>query len=101
MAFVQVIEFRTSKIDEMRALGQEWEAAAAGQGTARRRIMCADRDDPGRFFNLVWFDDYESAMANSELSMTQEFSQRMMALGDGPPTFHNLDVIEDRELSHH
>jgi len=28
--FVQIIEFRTSKIDEMRAIGDEWETAAAG-----------------------------------------------------------------------
>ena len=34
-------------------------------------------------------------MENSKLPLTQEFSQRMMALADGPPTFHNLDVVED------
>jgi hypothetical protein len=42
MGFVQIIEYRTSKIDEMRKVGEEWEQA------------------------------------------------------DGPPTFHNLDVVEDR-----
>lgn len=31
MGFVQIIEFRTSKVDEMQALGDEWEAAAAGR----------------------------------------------------------------------
>jgi hypothetical protein len=38
----------------------------------------------------------KEAMENSDLPITQEFSAKMMALGDGPPTFHNLDVIEDR-----
>jgi hypothetical protein len=38
---------------------------------------------------------YESAMENSKLPVTQQFSQRMMALADGPPTFYNLEVIED------
>ncbi len=97
MAFVQIIEFRSSKIDEMRKLGDEWEAAAAPDSKVGRRVICEDRDNPGRYFNIVFFDSYESAMENSNLPATQEFSQRMMALGDGTPTFYNLDVIEDRD----
>ena len=96
MAFVQIIEFKTSKIDEMRKVGDEWEAAAGGDSKARRRVMCEDRDNPGRYFNIVFFDSYEDAMANSNLPVTQEFSQKMMALGDGPPTFYNLNVVDDR-----
>jgi len=97
MAFVQVIEFRTSKIDEMRKVGDEWEAAAGPDSKARRIVVCKDRDDPGRFFNIVFFDSYESAVENSNLPATQEFSQKMMALGDGTPTFYNLDVLDDRD----
>jgi hypothetical protein len=95
MAFVQIIEFRTSKIDEMRKIGDEWEAAAGTDRQARRRVLCADRDNPGRYFNVVFFDSYDSAMENSKLPVTQQFSQKMMALGDGQPVFHNLDVIDD------
>jgi hypothetical protein len=96
MGFVQIIEFKTSKADEMRKLGDEWEAAAGADSKARRRVTCEDRDNPGRYFNIVFFDSYEDAMENSKLPVTQEFSQKMMALGDGAPTFHNLDVVEDR-----
>ena len=96
MGFVQIIEFKTSKADEMRSLGDEWEAAAGADSKARRRVTCEDRDNPGRYLNIVFFDSYEDAMANSNLPVTQEFSQKMMALGDGPPTFYNLDVVEDR-----
>ncbi|MFN2485823.1 MAG: hypothetical protein ABR609_04315 [Acidimicrobiia bacterium] len=96
MGFVQIIEFRTSKVDEVRKVGDEWEAAAGVDSKARRRVTCEDRDNPGRYFNIVFFDSYESAMENSNLPMTQEFSQKMMALSDGPSTFYNLDVIEDR-----
>lgn len=39
---------------------------------------------------------HEEAMENSNLPVTQEFSQKMMALADGPPTFYNVDVIDDR-----
>jgi hypothetical protein len=95
MAFVQLIQFDTSRIDEMRAIGDQWEAAAGDDRRARRRIMCEDRDHPGRYFNIVFFDSYEEAMENSNLPVTQEFSAKMMALGDGPPTFHNLNVLED------
>jgi hypothetical protein len=96
VAFVQIIQFETSKIDEMRKVGEEWEAAAGSDSKARRRVMCEDRDNPGRYMNIVFFDSYDDAMENSNLPVTQEFSQRMMALGDGPPTFYNLDVVEDR-----
>ena len=96
MGFVQIIEFRTSKIDDMRAVGDEWEAAAGADRKARRRVLCRDRDTEGRYFNIVFFDSYEEAMENSDLPVTKEFSEKMMALADGPPTFSNLDVVEDR-----
>ena len=96
MGFVQIIEFKTSKIDEVRKVGDDWEAAAGSGRTARRRVMCEDRDNPGRYVNIVFFDSYEDAMENSQLPVTQEFSQKMMALADGAPTFTNLDVADDR-----
>jgi hypothetical protein len=65
-------------------------------GSGVSRHVCEDRDNPGRYFNIVFFDSYEDAMENSDLPVTQEFSQRMMALGDGPPSFYNLEVVEDR-----
>ena len=98
MAFVQIIEFRTSKFDEMKQLGDDWEAAAGDDRKARRRMLCQDRDDNGRYFNIVFFDSYEEAMENSNLPETSEFAQRMMALADGPPAFYNLDVVEDKEI---
>jgi hypothetical protein len=97
MAFVQIIEFRSSKPDEIKKTGDEWEAAAAGGRKARRRIFCEDRDNAGRYLNIVFFDSYEEAMENSNLPATQEFSKKMMALADGPPTFYNLNVLDDQE----
>lgn len=96
MSFVQIIEFRTSKIDEMEKVGNEWEAAAGVDRKAQRRILCSDRDNDGRYFNIVFFDSYDDAMENSNLPVTQEFSQKLMALADGAPTFYNLDIVEDR-----
>ena len=95
MAFIQIIEFRTDKIDEMRKLDGQWKERAKQEGaTAQRGILCADRDDSGRYFQIVFFDSYEDAEKNSNLPVTQEFAEKMMALGKGAPTFHNLDVVE-------
>jgi hypothetical protein len=96
MAFVQIIEFRTSDIDAMEEVGRRWEEATAGTRTARRRILCRDRNDASRFFNVVFFDSYESAMENSRLPATERFSAEMMGYAQGPPTFYDLDIIDDR-----
>jgi hypothetical protein len=99
VAFIQIIEFRTDKIDEMRKLDDEWSERAKSQGaTAQRGILCADRDDAGRYFQIVFFDSAEDAEKNSALPVTQEFAGKMMALGNGDPTFRNLDVIEERDF---
>ena len=96
MAFIQIIEFRTSKADEMKKVGDEWEAAAGDVSTVGRRVLCEDRDTPGRYFNIVFFDSHDAAMENSNLPVTQEFSQKLQGLAEGPPTFYNLDVVEER-----
>jgi hypothetical protein len=95
MAYVQIIEWQTSKIDEMRKVADEWEKATEGKRKVRRRVLTEDRDKPGRYLNIVFFDSYEEAMENSKLPETDTLSQKMMELADGPPTFYNLDVLED------
>jgi hypothetical protein len=98
MGFIQIVEMRTSKFADMQKIGDEWEQATAGKHTARRRVLCRDRDDPGRYVNIVFFDSYESAMENSSLPETQALSEKLMGAVDGAPTFVNLDVIDDRTL---
>ena len=96
MAFVQIIEFRTSNIDAMQEVADRWEEATAGKRTAGRRILCRDHNDASRYFNVVFFDSYESAMENSSLPETQRLSAEMMSFADGPPAFYDLDIIDDR-----
>jgi hypothetical protein len=96
MQFIQIIEMRTSRVDEVQALEDEWQKATEGKRTLRRAIVGRDRNDPDRYLVLAFFDDYESAMANSNLPETAEFGQRQQALADGPMTFTDLDVIDDR-----
>jgi hypothetical protein len=97
MAFVQVFEYRTSQAAEMQAVVDEWEAATEGTRQTRRRMLCQDRDNPERYFNIIFFDSYEAAMENSALPETDTFSKKMMSFADGPPTFYNLDVVDDKE----
>jgi hypothetical protein len=96
MAFIQIIEFRTSKFADMQAVGNEWEKATEGKRKAGRRVLCQDKDNPERYFNIVFFDSYEDAMENSALPETDAFSKKMMGFADGAPNFYNLDVVEDR-----
>ncbi len=97
MAFIQIIEYRTSKPAEMQAVADEWAQAAEGKRKARRRVLCQDRDHDGRYVNIVFFDSYEEAMENSALPETDRFSKQLMSFTDGPPTFYNLDVVDDQE----
>ena len=96
MGFIQIIEFRTSRFDEMQRLGDEFDASIGDDSKVRRVVLCRDHDDPDHCYNVVFFDSYEEAMANSDLPVTQEFAGKMMALADGPPTFHNLDIVAER-----
>jgi hypothetical protein len=99
MSYVQIIEFRSANFDAMQEVQERWQKATEGKRTARRAVTCRDRGNPNRYFNVVFFDSYESAMQNSNLPETQQLSQEMMKFADGPPTFHDLDVVDDRSLS--
>ena len=96
MAYIQILEARTSDIDSIRALDRDWEQATEGRRTTRRTVVTQDRNDPNRHVIIVFFDSYESAMENSNLPETQEFAAKYAALLDTPMVFHDLDVIEDR-----
>jgi hypothetical protein len=96
--FVQLIAFDTDRIDEGQKLIDEYRTAMKGKATARRSILAKDRDKTNRYVNVVFFDDYESAMKNSQLPETQELSEKLMKLATGEPTFYNLDVLDDHEM---
>ena len=96
MSFIQIIEMRTKNFDELQALSDQFFEATEGKRTVRRSIVTRDRNDPERYVLVVFFDSYESAMENSNLPETAEFAEKQMPLLDGPPTFYDLDVVEDR-----
>lgn len=94
MSFIQIIEFTTSRPDEVRALSEKFRDSSENMGAVVRATMCRDRDQSDRYVNIVEFDSYEAAMENSNRPETQEFAQGMAELCDGPARFSNLDVAE-------
>ena len=99
--FVQIIEFSTTKVDELRKLSDDYRASrtAAGDAPVIRSTITADRDRPNTYLNIVEFSSYDDAMANSQNPATGKFAEQMMALCDGPPRFYNLDVVDVTEFA--
>ena len=95
--FIQTVTFRTSRIDEVRQLAESQREKRSAAGDSDKPIqvsLCADRDTPNQYTVVIEFPSYEAAMANSNHPDTQEMSQQMAKLCDGPPTFANLDVLD-------
>lgn len=98
MSFVQIVEFNTSRFDEIKALEDEWRKGTAGNRPSARITTCKDRDRDGHYFVIAEFDSYEEAMRNSNLPETDQTSRKMAELADGPVGFTNLDVLSvDRD----
>jgi quinol monooxygenase YgiN len=96
VTFVQIIEMRSKSYDELQALGDEFFAATEGKRTLQKSVLGRDRNDPDRYFILAFFDSYEAAMENSNLPETTAFAEKQMPLLEGPPTFVDLDILEER-----
>ena len=95
--FVQIIEYQTSHIDEVAALGNKFrEQMAQVQGGPKPLggTIATDKDRPGYYLSFVEFDSYEAAMEASNRPETQEFFGRLSQFMDGPPKFINLDVVQ-------
>lgn len=98
MEFVQILEFQTSQLDQVRALDQKWRAETEGKRTATSMMITEDRDRPGTYLWIIGFPSYEAAQQNNDLPETQAISQAMAKVTDGAPSFRNLDVMEKAEL---
>jgi hypothetical protein len=95
MKFVQIIDFETERIDEMRELAHETEQRLADRsGGPVRRLVLKDRGRPNRYLVMIEFDSYEEAMRNSDYPETTKFAEQMAALCTRPPSFTDCDVQE-------
>ena len=96
MKFVQTIAWKTSRVDEMRAVAERFQAENPdpGQGFLGLKML-KDRDHENSYLVVAEFESYELAMQNSARPEVDAFNKEMMALADGPPTFGNYDVIDE------
>lgn len=93
--FVQVVEWRSQRFDEVMRLGQQLTAertAAGGPPGATRLTVTADRARPGTYLTILEFDSYDAARASSDDPRTSEFARRMAELCEGPLVYRDLDV---------
>lgn len=89
--FIQVIQAKSTRRDEVRALMEEWsELPNEGFGFLGGTYGFTDDDE---FIGVVRFESKEKAMANSARPETDAMAQRMAALMDGPPEFHDCDDV--------
>jgi hypothetical protein len=98
MRFMQIMEMRTSRLDEVQAVLDEWRTTTAGRRTAQRSITGRDREGDDVYVAVVEFPSYEAAMTNSELPETRQLAEKLAKLCDEPPTFRNLDIIRQEDL---
>lgn len=99
MTFIQVIDCKTSQVDELNRLMDNWVTATQGKRTATHSIVGRDRADATHVVEIVEFPSYEEAMRNSNLPETDRIFQEMVAACDGMPTFTDLDVVRDEQLN--
>ena len=98
MTFIQIIEFKTSRIDELTHALDEWLEATSGKRAATRGVMAEDRDATDTYVQIVEFPSYDEAMANSNLPETSAFADKLASFCDGAPTFRNLDVVREEQM---
>jgi hypothetical protein len=91
-AFIQLVEFTSSRSDEIMKFNEEWRNDNPDR-LLDWSVVGVDRDKPNTFVVMVHFASYEVAMENSNDPRTSEYAARMAELCDGPPTFRNLDVV--------
>ncbi|MGP3928077.1 ester cyclase [Streptomyces sp. 8N616] len=99
MTFVQIIDCKTSKLDDMNRLMDTWVEQTQGKRTATHSIVGRDHTDANHLVEIIEFPSYEEAMKNSNLPETDRTFQEMVALCDEMPTFIDLDVVRDEPLN--
>ncbi|WKU45387.1 ester cyclase [Streptomyces sp. VNUA116] len=98
MTFVQIIDCRTSRYEDMSRLMDDWVAATEGKRTATHALVGKDRAQDGHYVEIVEFPSHEDAMRNSNLPETDRIFAEMVALCDVRPSFTDLDVVRDDRL---
>ena len=90
--FIQVIQGRCSRQDELRALLDEWVQELSPTAPGWLGGTYGFTDD-GMFVGVVRFESRESAMANSGRPEQDAWARKMQQLFDGAVEFHDCDDV--------
>ena len=90
--FIQTIQGRCTRQDELRAVLDRWpeELAPGADGWLGGTYGFTDDD---QFIAVVRFEDRDAAMRNSERPEQGAWAEQMMAGFDGPVEFHDSDDV--------
>ena len=92
--FIQIIEIQTSRIEEVRSLGEQMRDVSNEGSTVQRGTYTQDLDRPGYYLSIVEFESRQSAQQNSDRPETAQFAAQLAQLCDAPPKFYNLEVLD-------
>jgi quinol monooxygenase YgiN len=97
--FVQVIDFQTDRIDEMRSLARNMEQRfGSTEHGPMRQVVLKDRNQPGRYLEVLVFKSRDDAMRTGQSPETSKFAEQMAALCSRPPAILDCDIVEMNEV---
>ncbi len=90
--FIQIIQGKCTRQDELHALLDEWrrDLSAAATGWLGGTYGFTDDD---QLLAVVRFESREAAMANSDRPEQGAWAERLSAVMDGPMEFHDCDDV--------
>lgn len=90
--FIQIIQGKCTRQDELHALADEWRSELSPGATGWLGGTYGFTDDD-QFVGVVRFDSRESAMANSNRPEQTAWAEKFEALMDGPVTYHDCEDV--------
>jgi len=90
--FIQVIQGRCTRQDELRAMAESWRRDLGGGAVGWLGGTYGFTDDD-HFIGIVRFESREAATANSRRPEQSAWAQQMRELMDGPVEFHDCDDV--------
>ncbi len=90
--FIQIIQGKCTRQDELHALLDEWRSDLSAGATGWLGGTYGFTDDD-QLLAVVRFESREAAMANSDRPEQGAWAERLTALMDGPLEFHDCDDV--------
>ena len=95
--YVQIVEVKTDRIDEVRAAFEQWLAETEGKRTATRATMGRDPNRDGYHLFVMEFPSHDAAQRNNDLPETAASAERLQALCE-KVSFYDIADVEFREI---